>query len=69
MSVRTLVALLLLISISHLVCEAQNKPQPGSLTAASNALNPVAPVVKFQVQPIYSIFYCGGQQINLNTNI
>lgn len=62
-------ALLLIISILCSVCKAQDKPHSEILTAAANALNPVAPVLKFQLQPNYSIFHNGGQQLNLMTRI
>jgi hypothetical protein len=36
---------------------------------ASNAVNPIASVIKFQLQPNYYIFYNGGNQLNLTTRI
>jgi hypothetical protein len=69
MSTKTKTALILLISLLWSVCEAQDKQKTDNQAAAINALNPVAPVIKFQMQPNYSIFYGGGEQINLMTRI
>ena len=61
-------SLIVLSFILLSLCKAQD--QKASITqAASNAVNPMAQVIKFQMQPNYSIFYGGGQQINLMTRI
>jgi hypothetical protein len=37
--------------------------------ASSNAVNPIAQVIKFQLQPNYYMYYGGGNQLNLTTRI
>ena len=66
MSIMNKATILLLICFLYSVCEAQDKPQADTkLADASNAINPAARIHKFQLQPNYSIFHGGGQQLNL----
>jgi len=61
-------SLTLLSCILLSFCFAQ--VQQATITqAAANAVNPLAQVIKFQMQPNYSIFHGDGQQINLVTRI
>ncbi len=69
MSIRKNASLLLLVCILCTVCKAQDKQQSVNQAAAVNALNPAARVIKFQVQPNYSVFKSGGQQLDLITRI
>ena len=69
MFIKKKAALLLLLSIICSNSMAQDKQQTDNQVAAANAINPAARVIKFQVQPNYSIFNGGGQQINLMTRI
>lgn len=66
MEKRAILTMLFCILLSF--CFAQD--QLATITqAAANAVNPMAQVIKFQIQPNYSIFHGGGQQINLITRI
>ena len=70
MSIMKKATLLLLICISCSDCEAQDKPQADNRIAdASNAINPAARIHKFQLQPNYTVFHGGGQQLDLMTRI
>ena len=70
MSIMKKATLLLLICISCLVCNAQEKPQANNRIAdAANAINPAARIHKFQLQPNYTVFHGGGQQLDLMTRI
>lgn len=66
---RKITFLSLVFSIIFFCSQAQDKPPSENQAAASNALNPVAQVIKFQMQPNYSVFNSGMQQLNLMTRV
>ncbi len=66
---RKIILFTLIFCVCILCGTAQEKPASLNQSAASNALNPVAQVIKFQMQPNYSVFHSGMQQIDLMTRI